>query len=236
MALPLLNSSDFPPLDQSQNTSCSYERPKLCAPKGACCRISQHCRAGVCEPCLPADVTSLPRGRQLTWCRDHGQRNVSLMASDTCRLACYDLFTPEEMKKSTSVASGDNKNGVPCVDQDLRLSNIAIACSSVALALVGLIIIVLLVCKCVRRPRKFHVPVELKTRVIEETELNVQRTISNTSTFDGIEANNEETNTATDSVPHTSASQNSSVDVSRAEIYAHNEPGPSTKLIETCTS
>ncbi|XP_055864056.1 uncharacterized protein LOC106064671 isoform X2 [Biomphalaria glabrata] len=138
------NSQATPSLQELLNVTCTNERPKFCLPYGACCRISEFCdtRTGMCEPCLPMEVLKNSEQERTIWCRDKGQHNISLMRSESCPLACYDLFSIKDMipLKETNF-SIDNVTSFTEVKIDYstshhgRMSTAAIILSSAAVFL-----------------------------------------------------------------------------------------------------
>ncbi|KAI8795766.1 hypothetical protein BgiBS90_003533 [Biomphalaria glabrata] len=138
------NSQGTPSLQELLNVTCTNERPKLCLPYGACCRISEFCdtRTGMCEPCLPMEVLKNSEQERTIWCRDKGQHNISLMRSESCPLACYDLFSIKDMipLKETNFST-DNVTSFTEVKIDYstshhgRMSTAAIILSSAAVFL-----------------------------------------------------------------------------------------------------
>ncbi|CAL1532872.1 unnamed protein product [Lymnaea stagnalis] len=83
-----------PTLSDLLQVRCPSDHPFMCLPYGTCCRGSEFCHSGLCESCFPRDV---PESQLLSWCRDVGQHNVSLMRSEACRLACQDKFSSAEL-------------------------------------------------------------------------------------------------------------------------------------------
>ncbi|CAL1532871.1 unnamed protein product [Lymnaea stagnalis] len=79
-----------PTLETITGIVCPADRPAICLPYGACCKVSEFCHSGLCESCFPLNV---PEESRLEWCRHTGVTNVTSMRHHTCRLACQDVFS-----------------------------------------------------------------------------------------------------------------------------------------------
>ncbi|XP_059152568.1 uncharacterized protein LOC131938528 [Physella acuta] len=87
----------FPTLDDITNVICPPLRPFKCLPYGMCYNADMFCYAGALESCFPKTVTE---DTAFTWCRDHGQHDVSLMRDYSCSLACQARFPNLDLSKA----------------------------------------------------------------------------------------------------------------------------------------
>ncbi|KAH9524796.1 hypothetical protein Btru_027853 [Bulinus truncatus] len=87
-------ASDKPPtIDQLLQIQCHHPKSYICLPYGICCSGGEFCFQGQCHDCFPKEV----KEDLLSWCREHGLHNVSLMGHPSCGLACQARFNVSQL-------------------------------------------------------------------------------------------------------------------------------------------
>lgn len=148
--------SNDPDLETLTKIVCPAQRPTICLPYGACCRVSEFCHSGLCESCFPMSV---PAERLLEWCRHTGLTNVTSMRHSSCRLACHDKFSDTllsvcpktlDVSRADDVKPQDSRECQECVNTSRASRNMWWA---PVIGVISLIAPLTLTIFCLRRRR-----------------------------------------------------------------------------------